>query len=170
MLQMTTCPSTLSIIVTVMLWYPSTLMSEPWKKSKNQTETTYLPMLPQNQLVNMHYLNVLPTVTCYPANVNRCIPSFKKTEVSSDPALLISPAPHLYNITLTLVMLNPSNNKRTALATITVRKSKSKWKKCYATVSSNQVLALGLALLCWLQKQITPYDPAKTIVTLIKPP
>ena len=40
-----------------------TLMSELWKNSRNQTEITYLPMLPQNQLVNTHYLNVLPTVT-----------------------------------------------------------------------------------------------------------
>ena len=145
---MTTYPSTLSIIVTVILWYPSTLMSEPWKKSKNQTEITYLPMLPRNQLVNTHYLNVLPTVTCYPAKANRCIPSLKKTQVSSDPALLISPAPHLYNITLTLVILNPSNNKRTALATIIGRKSQNKWKKCYAGVSLNLVLVLGLAPLC----------------------
>ena len=134
MLQMTAYPSTLSFSVTVMLWYPSTLMSEPWKKSKNQSEITYLPMLPRNQLVNMHYLNVWPTETGYLANANPCIPSFKKTQVSSNPALLISPAPHLYNITLTLVMLNSSNNECKALATIIVRKSKSKWKKCYAMV------------------------------------
>ena len=100
------------------------------------------------QLVNMHYLNVWPTETCYPANANPCIPYFKKIEVSSDPALLISPAPHLYNITLTLVMLNPSNNERKVLATLIVRKSKSKWKKCYATVPWNLVLALGLVRLC----------------------
>ena len=100
------------------------------------------------QLVNMHYLNVWPTETCYPANANPCIPYFKKIEVSSDPALLISPAPHLYNITLTPVMLNPSNNERKVLATLIVRKSKSKWKKCYATVPWNLVLALGLVRLC----------------------
>ena len=88
---MTTYPSTLLIIVTVTLLYPSTLMSEPWKKSKNQAEITYLPVLPQNQLVNTHCPNVLPTVSCCPANANRCIPPFKKTQVSSDPVLLISP-------------------------------------------------------------------------------
>ena len=70
-------------------------------------------MLPQNQLVNTHYPNVLPTVTCCPANANRCIPSLKKTQVSSDPVLLISPVPHLYNITFTLVMLKPSSNEHT---------------------------------------------------------
>ena len=148
MLQMTTYPSTLSITVTVILWYPSTLMSKPWKKSKNQNEITYLPMLLRNQFVNTHYLNVLPTVTCYPTKANRCIPSLKKTQVYSDPALLISSAPHLYNITLTLVILNPSNDKRTALATIIGKKSKKKWKKCYTGVSSNLVLALGLAPFC----------------------
>ena len=118
MLQMATYPSTLLIIVIVTLLYPSTLMSKPWKKSKNQTEKTYLPMLPKNQLVNTHYPNVLPTVACCPANANRCIPSFKKTQLSSDPVWLISPVPHLHNITLTLVMLNPSSNEHTALATI----------------------------------------------------
>ena len=138
--------------------YPSTLMSKPWKKSKNQTEKTYLPMLPKNQLVNTHYPNVLPTVACCPANANRCIPSFKKTQVSSDPVWLISPVPHLHNITLTLVMLNPSSNEHTALATIIARKSKSKWRRCYAMASLNLVLALGLALSCWLRKQITHYD------------
>ena len=112
MLKMTSYPSTL-IIVTVTLFYPSTLMSKPWKKSQNQTEITYLPMLPQNQLVNTHYPNVLPTVTCCPANANRCIPPFKKTQVSSDPVLLVSPVPHWYNITLTLVMLNPSSKDST---------------------------------------------------------
>ena len=109
MLKITTYPSTLLIIVTVTLLYPSTLMSEPWKKSKNQAEITYLPVLPQNQLVNMHCPNVLPTVSCCPANANRCIPPFKKTQVSSDPVLRISPVPHLYNITLTLLMLNLSS-------------------------------------------------------------
>ena len=108
MLKMTTYPSTLLIIVTVTLLHPSTLVSEPWKKSKNQTKITYLPMPPQNQLVNTHYPNVLPTVTCCPANANRCIPSLKKTQVSSDPVLLISPVPHLY-IKLTLIMLNSSS-------------------------------------------------------------
>ena len=34
---------------------------------------------------------------------------FKKAQVSSDPVLLISPVPHLYNITLTLIMLNSSS-------------------------------------------------------------
>ena len=50
-------------------------------------------MLPQNQLVNMHYPNVLPTVTCCPVNANRSILLFKKTQVFSDSALLISPVP-----------------------------------------------------------------------------
>ena len=76
---MTTYPSTLLIIMTVTLLYPSTLMLEPLKKSKNQTEVTYLPMLPQNQLVNTHYQNTLPTVTCCPGNANQCIPTLKKT-------------------------------------------------------------------------------------------
>ena len=95
MLKMTTYPSTLLIIAIVMLLYPSTFMSEPWKKSKNQTEITYLPMLPQSQLVNTHYPNVLPTVTLCPATTIRYIPSFKKTQVSSNPVLLISPVPPL---------------------------------------------------------------------------
>ena len=81
-----------------------------------------------------------------------------KTQVSSAPLLLISPVPHLYNITLTLVMLNPSSNEHTTLATIIVRKSKSRWRRCYTTVSSNLVLAFGLAPSCWLRKQITHYD------------
>ena len=114
MLKMTTHPSTLLIIVTVTLLHPSTLILEPWKKSNNHTETTYLPMLPQNQLVSTHYLNVLSTVTCYPANANWYIPSFKKTQVSSDSVLLISPLPHLYNITLTLVKLNPLSKDSTS--------------------------------------------------------
>ena len=42
----------------------------------------------------------------------------------------------------------PSNNKRTALATIIGRKSQNKWKKCYPGVSLNLVLALGLAPFC----------------------
>ena len=147
MLLMTTYPSTLchsdrDAVVPKHTYFGAI------EKSKNQTEIIYPPMLTQNQLVNTHYLNVLPTVTCYPANANRYIPSFKKTQVSLDPALLIFPAPYLYNITMTLVMLNPSNNERTAPATIIVRKSKSKWKKCYAMVSLNLVLALGLARLC----------------------
>ena len=158
MLQMATYPSILLIIVIVTLLYRSTLMSKPWKKSKNQTEITYLPMLPENQLVNTHNLNVLPTVACCPPNANRCIPSFKKTQVSSDPVWLISPVPHLYNITLTLIMLNPSCNEHTALATIIARKSKRKWRGCYAMVSLNLVLALGLALSWWIRKQITHYD------------
>ena len=158
MLQMTTYPSTLLIIVTVTLLYPSTLMLEPWKQSKNQTEITSLPMLPQNQLVNMHHPNALPTVTCCPVSANWCIPSFRKTQVSSDSVLLISPVPHLYNITLTLEILNPSSNAHTALATIIVRKSKSRWRRCCGTVSSNLVLALKLALSYWLQKQITHCD------------
>ena len=75
MLKMTTYSSTLLIIVTVTLLYPSTLMSKSWKKSKNQTEITYLSMiLLQNQLVNTHYPNVLSTMTCCPASANRCIP------------------------------------------------------------------------------------------------
>ena len=111
---MKTYPSTLLIIMTMTLLYPSTIMSEPWKKFKNQTEITCLAMVPQNQLVNTHYPNDLPTVTCCPANVNRCIPPFKKTQVSSDPVLLISPVPHLCNITLTLLMLNPSNKDSTS--------------------------------------------------------
>ena len=56
MLQMTTYPSTLLIIVTVTLLYPSTLMSEPWKKSKNQTKITYLPM-PPPEPVSQHALS-----------------------------------------------------------------------------------------------------------------
>ena len=88
----------------------------------------------------------------------RCIPCLKKTQVSSDPALLISPVPHLYVITLTLLMLNTSSNEHTALATIIVRKSKSSWWKCYAMVSLNLVLVLGLAPSCCLRKQITHYD------------
>ena len=114
MVKMTTYPSTLLIMVTVTLLNPSTLMSKPWKKSKNQTEITHLPMLPQNQLVNTHYPNVLPTMTRCPANVNQCIPPFKKSQVSSDPVLLISPVPNLYNIPLTLVMLNPSSKDSTS--------------------------------------------------------
>ena len=121
MLKMTTYPSTLLIIVTVTLLYPSTLMLEPWKRSKNQTKITYLPMPPQNQLVNTHYPNVLPTVTCCPVNSNRCIPPFKKIQVSSDPVLLISPVPHLYNITLTLIMLN-SSSKDSASSNLLNRK------------------------------------------------
>ena len=154
MLQMTTYPSTLLIIMTVTLLYPSTLMLEPLKKSKNQTEVTYLPMLPQNQLVNTHYQNTLPTVTCFPGNANQCIPTLKKTQMSLEPVLLISAVPHLYIITLTLVMLSQSSNEHTTLATIIARKSRSRWRRCYATVSLNQVLALGLALSCWLRKQI----------------
>ena len=154
MLQMTTYPSTLLIIMTVTLLYPSTLMLEPLKKSKNQTEVTYLPMLPQNQLVNTHYQNTLPTVTCFPGNANQCIPTLKKTQMSLEPVLLISAVPHLYIITLTLVMLSQSSNEHTTLATIIARKSRSRWRRCYATVSLNQVLALGLAPSCWLQKQI----------------
>ena len=111
---MTTYLSTSLIIVTVTLLYPNTLMSEPWKKSKNHIEIAYLPMLPQNRLVKTYYPNVLPTVTCCPANANRCILSLKKTQVSSDPVLLISPVPHLYNITSTLVMLNPSSKDSTS--------------------------------------------------------
>ena len=84
------------------------------EKVQDQTKITYLPMLPQNQLFNTHYPNVLPTVTYYPANANRCIPSFKKTQVCLDPVLLISPVPHLYNIALTLVMLNPSSKDSTS--------------------------------------------------------
>ena len=154
MLQMTTYPSTLLIIMTVTLLYPSTLMLEPLKQSKNQTEVTYLPMLPQNQLVNTHYQNTLPTVTCFPGNANQCIPTLKKTQMSLEPVLLISAVPHLYIITLTLVMLSQSSNEHTTLATIIARKSRSRWRRCYATVSLNQVLALGLAPSCWLRKQI----------------
>ena len=51
--------------------YPSTLMSEPWKKSKNQAEITYQPLLPQKQLVSTRYRNVLPTVhTAQPTGVD----------------------------------------------------------------------------------------------------
>ena len=89
-------------------------MLEPWKKSNNQIEITYLPMLPKNQLNYTHYPNVLLTVTCCPANTNQSIPPFKKIQVSSDPVLLISPVPHLSNITLTLVMLNPPREDSTS--------------------------------------------------------
>ena len=41
-----------------------TVMSGPWRKSKNQTKIYYPPTLPQNQLVNTTYpntqLNLLP--------------------------------------------------------------------------------------------------------------
>ena len=39
---------------------------------------------------------------------------FKKTKVSSDPVLLISPVSHLYNIALKLLMLNPSSKDSTS--------------------------------------------------------
>ena len=56
MLKMTTYPPTLLIIVTATLLYPSTLVSEPWKKSKNQTKITYLPM-PPPEPVSQHALS-----------------------------------------------------------------------------------------------------------------
>ena len=68
----------------------------------------------QNEWVNTHYPNFLPTVTCFPANANWCIPPFKKTHVSLDPVLLISPIRHLHDITLTLVMLSPSSKDSTS--------------------------------------------------------
>ena len=40
------------------------------EKFQESNRDNDLPMLPQNQLVNTHYLNVLPTVTCCPANAN----------------------------------------------------------------------------------------------------
>ena len=67
-------------------------------------------------------------------------------QVPLGPVLLISPVPHLCKIALTLVRLDSSSNEHTALATIIVKKSKSRWRRCYATVSLNLVLALGLAL------------------------
>ena len=65
--------------------------------------------------VSQHALSeCLTHSACCPANGNWCIPSFKKTQVSLDPVLLISPVPHLYNITLTLVILNPSSKDWTS--------------------------------------------------------
>ena len=157
MLQMTTYPSTLSIIVNVLL-YRSTVMSEPWRKSKNWTEIPQPPTLFQNQLVNMHYLNAFPTASCCPTNFNWWIPSWEKTLVSLNPLLLISTVPSLYNITSTPLMLNPSSKEHTALATIVVRKLKSRWRRCYEMVLLNLVLALGPDLLSCLQKQMTHYD------------
>ena len=112
--KMTTCLYTVSITVTMQLLYPSTVMSEPWRKSSNQTKIHYPPTLPQNQLVSVPHPSALPTVTCCPANANQCIPPFKKTQMSSDPVLLISPIPHWYNIKLTLGMLNPSRKDSTS--------------------------------------------------------
>ena len=107
-------------------------------------------MVPQNQLVNTHYPNDLPTVTCRPANVNRCIPPFKKTQVSSDPVLLISPVPHLCNITLTLLMLNPSSKDSTSsnllYRKLTLKLAPSKQNRCPANThylpSSNSTIII----------------------------
>ena len=90
---MTTCHSILSITVTKRSLSPSTVMMEPWKKSKNQTKICATQKLPQNQLINAHFLNALPEVTFCPINVNGSTNSFKKTLVSLDPALLMLPVP-----------------------------------------------------------------------------
>ena len=68
-------------------------MMEPWKKSKNQTKICATQKLPQNQLINAHFLNALPEVTFCPINVNGSTNSFKKTLVSLDPVLLMLPVP-----------------------------------------------------------------------------
>ena len=93
MLRITTYTSTLLIIVNLTLLYPNTLMSEPWKKSKNQAEITYLPLLPQNQLVNTCYLNVLPRVhagqptaiDAYPLQENSGVFGSSIADLSSTP-------------------------------------------------------------------------------------
>ena len=128
----------------------------------------YTPVIinAENDNLPVHFINhsdheidpdVSPTVTCCPTNVNHCVPFFRKTLVSSNPVLLTSPVSPLSNIIFTLVMLNPSSKERTAPATIIIRKSKSRWRRCYKTVLSNLVLVLGPFLLCWLQKQIKHY-------------
>ena len=66
MLKMTPYPYTLSIAVTMKLLHPSKVMSEPWRKSKNQTKIYYQPTLLQNQLVNTPYPSALLTVTPCP--------------------------------------------------------------------------------------------------------
>ena len=109
MLKMTTYPPTLLIIVTATLLYPSTLVSEPWKKSKNQTKITYLPMPPPEPVSQHALFECLAHSDLLPSQQQSMHTPFKKAQVSSDPVLLISPVPHLYNITLTLIMLNSSS-------------------------------------------------------------
>ena len=139
MLKMTTYPYTLSITVTTKLLHPSKVMLWPWRKSNNQINFYYPPTLPQNQLVNRLYPNDLFTVTC-PINVNGCITSFSKNLVSLDLVLLISPVFPLWNTILILATLNPSNKERTAPATIIVKRSKSRGRRCYRTALSSLVL------------------------------
>ena len=150
------------------LWYPSTVMSEPWTKSKNPTKIYPKPALLQNQLVITYYLTALPKVTFCPTNVNHCIMFFRKTLVSLDPVLLTSPVPPSSNTISILATLNPSNRERTAPATTIIRKSKSKCRKCYRMALSNLVLVPGPALLRWLKK-IKYYDSIQTTGALIKP-
>ena len=159
---MTTYRQTLSITVTMKLLYPSSVMSGPWRKLKNQMKIYYSPTLPQNQFVNMPHSNALLTLASCPINVNGYNTSFLKTLLFLDPVLLTSSALPLLNAILILPTLNPSNKKRTVPATTIVRKLKSRWRRCYRTALSNLVLVLWPALLCWLRKQIKHYDSPQT--------
>ena len=126
---MTTYQYTLSTTVTMQLLYPSTVMSEPWRKSKNQTKIYCPPTLPQSQSVNPPHPNASLTVIFCPINVNVCTTSFRKTLVSLDPVLLTSPVLPLLNTILILATLNPSDNERTVPTITMVRTLRSRCRR-----------------------------------------
>ena len=126
---------------------PSTVISEPWKRSRNQTKICATEILSRNLLIQMHYLNALPKVILCPTNVNGNAASFRKTLMSSDPVLLILPVLHMSNTILILTTLNPSNRGRIAPAITIVRKLKIRWRRWYKIASLNPVLVPAPALL-----------------------
>ena len=80
----------LSTKMTKRLLSPSTVMSESWKKSKNQTKIFAMQTFLQNLSINTPYLSTLPKVTFCPTNVNGCT-MWCKTLRSLDLVLLILP-------------------------------------------------------------------------------
>ena len=61
--KMTTFLYTISITVTMQLLYPSKVMLEPWRKSRNLTKIHYPLTFHHSQLVSMPYPSALLTVT-----------------------------------------------------------------------------------------------------------
>ena len=70
MLKMAIYQYTLLTTVTMKILYPTTVMSKPWRKSKNHTKIYAIPTFSQNQLVSTPYSNNLFKVTSCPINVS----------------------------------------------------------------------------------------------------
>ena len=144
---MTTYQYILSTTVTKRLLSQSTVMSEPCKKSKNQTKMCHADISPEP--VKQRALSECLARSDLLSNQRQRLYNVLQENSGnfrSSIADIISN--HSSNTTSILGMLNPSNGQRIAPATTIVRKSKNRCKRCCKPALLNLVLVLGPVLLC----------------------